>query len=95
VEGELKILRVIPALQQVAPIPVRSTFLGAHAYPLAYKNDHEDYIKLIIDEMLPNIAKEQLADYIDVFCEEGFFSVDEMKRICNAGMRYGLNPNFM
>lgn len=92
VEGELKVLRVIRRLQQVASIPVRSTFLGAHAYPLAYKNDHEGYIKLIVDEMLPNIAKQQLADYIDVFCEEGFFSVDEMKRICNAGGKYGLKP---
>lgn len=92
VEGELKILRVIRRLKEVAPIPVRSTFLGAHAYPLTYKNDHEGYIKLIVDEMLPNIAKEQLADYIDVFCEEGFFSVNEMKRICYAGMRLGLKP---
>ena len=91
-EGELKILRVIRRLQQVAPISVRSTFLGAHAYPLPYKNDHEGYIKLIVNEMLPNIAKEQLADYIDVFCEDGFFSVDEMKRICYAGMKLGLKP---
>ena len=66
--------------------------MGAHAYPLEYKNDHEAYIKLIIDEMLPNIAKENLADYIDVFCEQGFFSADEMKRICEAGMKYGLKP---
>jgi imidazolonepropionase len=92
VEGELKILRVIRRLQQVACIPVRSTFLGAHAYPLEYKNDHEGYIRLIVEEMLPNIAKEQLADYIDIFCEEGFFSVNEMKRICNAGIQYGLKP---
>jgi len=92
VDGELKILRVIRRLQQVASIPVRSTFLGAHAYPLEYKNDHEGYIRLIVNEMLPNIAKEQLADYIDIFCEEGFFSVNEMKRICNAGIQYGLRP---
>jgi len=90
VEGELKMLRVIQRLKQVSPIPIKATFLGAHAYSLQYKNDHETYLRLIIDEMLPNIAKEKLADYIDVFCEKGFFSVDEMKRICEAGIKYGL-----
>jgi imidazolonepropionase len=92
VEGELKMLRVIQRLKQASLIPVRSTFLGAHAYPLQYKNDHEAYIKLIIEEMLPNIAKENLADYIDVFCETGFFSASEMKYICEAGIKYGLKP---
>ncbi len=92
VESELKMLRVIQRLKEVATIPVKATFLGAHAYPLQFKNDHEAYIKLIIDEMLPNIAKENLADYIDVFCEQGFFSVDEMKRVCEAAMKYGLKP---
>jgi imidazolonepropionase len=90
VEGELKMLRVIERLKKASPIPVKATFLGAHAYPAEYKNDHEGYIKLIIDEMLPNIAKEVLADYIDVFCEQGFFSADDMKRICKAGIKYGL-----
>ncbi|MEO8710570.1 MAG: imidazolonepropionase [Parafilimonas sp.] len=92
VEGELKMLRVIQRLKAVSPIKIKSTFLGAHAYPLIYKNDHEAYIKLIINEMLPNITKENLADYIDAFCEEGFFSVVEMKRICEAGVKYGLKP---
>ena len=92
VEGELKMLRVINRLKESSPIPVRATFLGAHAYPEKYKNDHEGYIKLILDEMLPNIAKEKLADYIDVFCENGFFSADEMMRICEAGAKYGLKP---
>lgn len=92
VESELKMLRVIQRLKQVSPISIKATFLGAHAYPLQYKNDHEAYIKLIIDEMLPNIAKENLADYIDVFCEESFFSVDEMKRVCAAGLKYNLKP---
>lgn len=92
VDGELKMLRVIQRLKQNSPIPVKATFLGAHAYPLQYKNNHEAYIKLIIDEMLPNIAKENLADYIDCFCEQGFFSADEMKRICEAGMKYNLKP---
>ena len=92
VEGELKMLRVIQRLKQNSSIPIKATFLGAHAYPLEYKNNHEAYIKMIIDEMLPNIAKENLADYIDCFCEQGFFSADEMKRICEAGMKYGLKP---
>ena len=92
VEGELKMLRVIQRLKQTSAIPIKATFLGAHAYPSGYKNDHEAYIKLIIDEMLPNIAKENLADYIDVFCEQGFFSAEEMKRICEAGSKYGLRP---
>ena len=92
VEGELKMLRVIQRLKQNFPIPIKATFLGAHTFPLEFKNNHEAYIKLIVDEMLPNISKEKLADYIDVFCEEGFFNVDEMKTICNAGMNYGLKP---
>lgn len=92
VEGELKMLRVIQRLKQAALIPIKATFLGAHAYPIQYKNNHEAYIKLIINELLPNIAKENLADYIDVFCELGFFSADEMKRICEAGIKYGLKP---
>jgi len=92
VEGELKMLRVIERLKQKSSIKIKATFLGAHAYPLQYKNNHEAYIKLVIDEMLPNIAKENLADYIDVFCETGFFSTDEMKRICEAGIQYGLKP---
>ncbi len=92
VEGELKMLRIIQRLKQAALIPIKATFLGAHAYPIQYKNNHEAYIKLIVDEMLPNIAKENLADYIDVFCEQGFFSADEMKRICKTGIKYGLKP---
>jgi len=92
VANELKMLRVIQRLKQQSLIPIKVTFLGAHAYPLQYKNAHEDYIKLIVDEMLPNIAKENLADYVDVFCEHGFFSVDEMKRVCEAGAKYGLKP---
>lgn len=92
VDSELKMLRIIQRLKQVSSIPIKATFLGAHAYPLQYKNNHEAYIKMIVDEMLPNIAKENLADYIDVFCEQGFFSVDETKRICEAGAKYNLKP---
>ena len=90
VDGELKMLRVIKKLKERSPIPVRSTFLGAHTYPLEYRDDHKGYIDLIINEMLPVIAKEKLADYIDVFCENGFFSPEETETICKAGMRQGL-----
>jgi imidazolonepropionase len=92
VEAELKMLRVIKKLKQNAPIAIKATFLGAHTFPIEYKEDHEGYIKLIIDEMLPAIAKENLADYIDVFCENGFFNIDETERICEAGIRLGLKP---
>lgn len=90
VEGELKMLRVIKRLKQASPIPIKATFLGAHTYPLLFKDDHQGYIDLIINEMLPRIAAEQLADYIDVFCEEGFFTATETETICNAGMALGL-----
>jgi imidazolonepropionase len=92
VEGELKMLRVIRRLKNTSRITVKSTFLGAHAIPAEFKDDREKYISLIIDEMLPRIAREQLADYIDVFCEKGFFSNEETERICSAGLRYGLKP---
>lgn len=92
VEGELKMLRVIKQLKKVSPVPVKATFLGAHTYPVAYKENHQGYIDLIIHEMLPLIAKEGLADYIDVFCEDGFFSAAETETICKAGLEYGLKP---
>lgn len=91
-EGELKILRVIKKLKERAAVTIKSTFLGAHTYPLEYKENHQGYIDLIINEMLPVIAKENLADYIDVFCENGFFSAEETETICRAGMQYGLKP---
>jgi len=90
VEGELKMLRVIKRLKEVSPIPIKATFLGAHTYPLEYRENHKGYIDLIINEMLPVIEKEKLADYIDVFCENGFFSPEETETICKAGMRQGL-----
>lgn len=92
VEGEIKMLRVIKRLKETSPVPVKSTFLGAHTYPLAFKENHPGYIDLIINEMLPVIAEEKLADYIDVFCEKGFFSPEETETICRAGMEYGLKP---
>ena len=90
VEGEIKMLRVIKKLAQNYPIKIKATFLGAHAFPLEYKENHSGYIDLIINEMLPKIAKENLADYIDAFCETGYFSVEETERIMEAGKRYGL-----
>ena len=78
VEGELKMLRVIKKLKEKSNLSIKATFLGAHTYPLAYKENHQGYIDSIINEMLPVIAKEKLADYIDVFCETGFFSPQEM-----------------
>lgn len=92
VEDELKMLRVIKRLRQKSQLAIKATFLGAHTYPEAYKQNHEAYIQLIINEMLPVIAAEKLADYIDVFCETGFFSAEETERICLAGMQYGLKP---
>jgi imidazolonepropionase len=91
-EGELKMLRVIKRLKEKSPLLIKSTFLGAHAYPSEFKDNHEEYIRLIVNEMLPAIALERLADYIDVFCEKGFFSPEEMEMICTAGKKYGLKP---
>src|SRR5439155_13849850 len=92
VEGELKMLRVIKKLKEKSNLSIRSTFLGAHTYPLEYKENHRGYCDLVINEMLPVIAGEKLADYIDVFCENGFFSPAETETICRAGMSYGLKP---
>ncbi len=92
VEGELKMLRVIQKLKDNYPIAIKATFLGAHAFPLEYKENHKGYIDLIINEMIPQIAKEQLADFIDVFCEMGYFSVEETEKIMVAGMQFGLIP---
>lgn len=91
-EAELKMLRVIRRLKENLPIPIRASFLAAHAYPADYKQNKEGYLKLIINEMLPLVADEQLADYMDVFCEEGFFSVDDTERLLTAGAKYGLKP---
>jgi imidazolonepropionase len=92
VEAELKMLRVIQQLKKLSPVAIRSTFLGAHAYPIEFRQNHEGYISQIIHEMLPAIAHENLADYLDVFCEEGFFSMEETERIIAAGLYYGLTP---
>ena len=92
VEGELKMLRVIKKLKEKSNLKIKSTFLGAHTFPLEYKENHSGYIDLLINEMLPVLAQEKLADYLDVFCETGFFSPAEMEIICKAGKQYGLKP---
>ncbi|WP_118975527.1 imidazolonepropionase [Taibaiella koreensis] len=91
-EGEMKMLRVIRRLKEQAAIPVKASFLAAHAFPPEYREDHEGYLRLIIDQMLPRVAGEGLADYMDVFCEKGFFSVDETARLLEAGWKHGLKP---
>jgi imidazolonepropionase len=92
VEGELKMLRVIKKLKERSSLSIKATFLGAHTYPLAFRDKHQEYIDLIITKMLPVIAGEGLADYIDVFCEKGFFGPEETETICKAGMAHGLKP---
>jgi imidazolonepropionase len=90
-EDELKMLRVIRRIKDTSPVEVKATFLGAHALPEEYRNSREKYIDLIINEMIPVVASEELADYIDVFCDNGFFSVEDTERILMAGMKYGLS----
>ncbi len=92
VDAELKMLRVIKRLKKECDIEIKATFLGAHAFPPEYKENHRGYIDLIINEMIPTIQKEQLADYIDVFCERNYFSVEEMEEILQAGIKIGLQP---
>ncbi|MBK0371151.1 imidazolonepropionase [Flavobacterium agrisoli] len=91
-EGELKMLRVIKKLAQNYPVTIKATFLGAHAVPAHFKSNKAGYIKEITTVMLPQIAKEKLADYVDVFCEEGYFSVEETAEILQAGIHHGLQP---
>lgn len=89
-EGELKMLRVIKRLKEDYKLPIKATFLGAHAFPMEYKENQQAYVDLIINEMLPKIAAEKLADYIDAFLETGYFSVEQTRQIIEAGNRYGL-----
>ena len=91
-EDELKMLRVIRRIRNSVPIEVRSTFLGAHAVGRAYRGNQEGYVDLVCKEMIPSVAKEGLADFIDVFCDEGFFTVDQTARILEAGAAHGLKP---
>ena len=92
VDAELKMLRVIKRLKKESGLAIKATFLGAHAFPLEYKENHRGYIDLIINEMIPKIGEEGLADYIDAFCERNYFSVDEMAEILEAGAKIGLRP---
>lgn len=89
---ELKMLRVIRELKNLSPLTIKATFLGAHAIPLEYKGKQHEYVDVIINEMIPQVAAEELADYIDVFCDKGFFTVEDTERILMAGMKYGLKP---
>jgi imidazolonepropionase len=91
-KDEIKMLRVIKKLKTLSPLTIKSTFLGAHAVPAEYKGKQKDYVELIINEMIPQVVAEELADYIDVFCDRGFFTVQETERMLMAGMKYGLRP---
>jgi len=91
-EDELKMLRVIRRLKETTPVEIKANFLGAHAVPLEFKNNPDEYVHLIINEMIPMVAAEGLADFIDVFCDRGFFTVEQTDRILLAGLKYGLKP---
>jgi imidazolonepropionase len=91
-ETELKMLRVIKRLKETMPLEIKSTFLGAHAVPAQYKGKQSEYVDLVINEMIPKVAEENLADYIDVFCDKGFFTVEETGRILAQGVKYGMRP---
>ena len=90
--SELKMLRVIHRMKETAPVAVRSNFLAAHAFPREFANDHDGYVSLIVGEMLPEVAKEGLADFVDVFCDEGFFTIQQTERILAAAAKYGIRP---
>jgi imidazolonepropionase len=91
-ESELKMLRVIRRLKENSPLTIKSNFLGAHGIPMEYRGHQEDYVDLIINEMIPLVASEDLADFIDVFCDQGFFTTEDTERILMAGIKYGLKP---
>ncbi len=91
-KDELKMLRVIRRLAQETPLTVRATFLGAHAFPAEYRNNREGYVRVLINEMIPAVGEEKLADYIDVFCDRGFFTPEQTARILEAGIRVGMRP---
>ncbi len=91
-ESELTMLRVVRRLKEHSPIPIKATFLGAHAVPQEYRDRRDEYIDLVVHEMLPRVAAEGLADYCDVFCDRGFFTVEETDRILKAGWKWGLKP---
>ena len=91
-ESELKLLRVIRRMKENSPMTIKSNFLGAHGIPMEYRGHQEDYVDLVINEMIPLVAAEDLADFIDVFCDKGFFTVEDTERILMAGIKYGMRP---
>ena len=91
-ESELKLLRVIRRLKENSPMTIKSNFLGAHGIPMEYRGHQEDYVDLVINEMIPRVAAEGLADFVDVFCDKGFFTVEDTARILEAGIKYGMRP---
>lgn len=91
-ESELKMLRVIRRLKETSDMTIRSTFLGAHSIPMEFRDHQEKYVDIIVNEMIPEIAKEKLADFVDVFCDRGFFTVEDTARILEAGAKYGMKP---
>lgn len=91
-DEELKMLYAIRKLKELSPITIKSTFLGAHSIPAEYRGKQHEYVDIVINEMIPQVAAEELADYIDVFCDRGFFTVEDTERILMAGMKYGLRP---
>jgi imidazolonepropionase len=91
-QDEMKMLRVIRKLKEFSPLTIKATFLGAHAVPSEFRGNKKEYVDLIISEMIPMVASEELADYIDVFCDKGFFTVEDTERILMAGIKYGLKP---
>ena len=93
-EAEMKMLRVIQRLKENSPLTIKSTLLGAHGIPMEYRGRQEKFVDLVIDEMIPQAAKEELADYIDVFCDAGFFTCEDTERMLEAGAKYGINPSF-
>lgn len=91
-EAEMKMLNVAKRLAVNYPVSIKTTFLGAHAVPPAYKDNKQGYLDLVCDEMIPDVAKEKLADYVDIFCEEGYFDIADTHRVLEAGKKYGLTP---
>ena len=87
-DGELKMLKVIKRLKESLPIQIKSTFLGAHAIPKNYKK--EEYFRLVLDEMLPDFAKDELIDFVDIFCEKNYFSAEDTKILCNKASELGI-----
>lgn len=91
-DSELKMLRVIRQMKQLSPLTIKATFLGAHAFPLEYRENPDKYVEIIVNEMIPAVAEEKLADFVDVFCDKGFFTVPQTERILSVAAKFGLIP---